>query len=190
MGKMRAVDAAVHALEREGATTTSGVPGGAISPLHAAIRPWNITQHVLAGHVEGAAHMAEGYTCARARAGNIGKTTSSYPRPPARWPSRRAPKKRRGSCAMVEMPLWSPGPTRWGCCGQSPTPGSGNVPQGRERPPPRLPSSRASRGRDFELRGSGAGCTPANRLRCCEMIAGRRARLLRLAKAGLTLEEG
>ena len=149
MGKMRAVDAAVHALEREGATMTSGMPGGAISPLHAAIRPWNITQHVLAGHVEGAAHMAEGYT--RARAGNIGKATSSYPRPPARWPSRRAPKKGRGSCAMVEMPLWSPGPTRWGCCGQSPTPGLGSVPHDREGPQPRLPSSRASRGRGFRV---------------------------------------
>jgi tartronate-semialdehyde synthase len=67
---MRAIDAAVHVLEREGVTTTFGVPGAAINPLYAALRPRNAIRHVLARHVEGAAHMAEGYT--RARAGNIG----------------------------------------------------------------------------------------------------------------------
>jgi tartronate-semialdehyde synthase len=70
MPKMRAVDAAVHVLEREGITTAFGVPGAAINPLYAAIRPRNSIRHVLARHVEGAAHMAEGYT--RAKAGNIG----------------------------------------------------------------------------------------------------------------------
>jgi tartronate-semialdehyde synthase len=67
---MRAVDAAVHVLEREGITATFGVPGAAINPLYSAIRPRNTIGHFLARHVEGAAHMAEGYT--RARAGNIG----------------------------------------------------------------------------------------------------------------------
>ncbi len=70
MPRMRAIDAAVHVLEREGVTTTFGVPGAAINPLYAALRPRNAIRHVLARHVEGAAHMAEGYT--RARAGNIG----------------------------------------------------------------------------------------------------------------------
>lgn len=67
---MRATEAAVHVLEREGVTVTFGVPGAAINPIYAAIRPRNTIQHFLARHVEGAAHMAEGYT--RARAGNIG----------------------------------------------------------------------------------------------------------------------
>jgi tartronate-semialdehyde synthase len=70
MAKMRATEAAVHVLEREGVTVTFGVPGAAINPIYAAIRPRNTIQHFLARHVEGAAHMAEGYT--RARAGNIG----------------------------------------------------------------------------------------------------------------------
>src|SRR5689334_11649150 len=67
---MRAVDAAVHVLEREGVRIAFGVPGAAINPLYSAIRPRNTISHFLARHVEGAAHMAEGYT--RAKAGNIG----------------------------------------------------------------------------------------------------------------------
>ncbi len=70
MAKMRATEAAVHVLEREGVTTAFGVPGAAINPIYAAIRPRNAIRHVLARHVEGASHMAEGYT--RARPGNIG----------------------------------------------------------------------------------------------------------------------
>ena len=70
MAKMRATEAAVHVLEREGVTAAFGVPGAAINPIYAAIRPRNAIRHVLARHVEGASHMAEGYT--RARAGNIG----------------------------------------------------------------------------------------------------------------------
>jgi tartronate-semialdehyde synthase len=67
---MRAVEAAVAILEREGATQTFGVPGAAINPFYAAMRAHGGIQHVLARHVEGASHMAEGYT--RAQAGNIG----------------------------------------------------------------------------------------------------------------------
>ncbi len=70
MAVMRAVEAAIHVLEREGITTTFGVPGAAINPFYAAMRKRNSIKHVLARHVEGASHMAEGYT--RARAGNIG----------------------------------------------------------------------------------------------------------------------
>src|SRR5437867_3705184 len=70
MPKMRAIDAAVHVLEREGVTTAFGGPGAAINPLYSALKaPGSIT-HILARHVEGASHMAEGYT--RAAAGNIG----------------------------------------------------------------------------------------------------------------------
>jgi tartronate-semialdehyde synthase len=70
MPKMRAVDAAVAILEIEGATHTFGVPGAAINPFYSAMRAHGGIKHVLARHVEGAAHMAEGYT--RAGAGNIG----------------------------------------------------------------------------------------------------------------------
>jgi tartronate-semialdehyde synthase len=70
MPRMRAISAAVQILEREGVTHAFGVPGAAINPLYAALRENGSIQHVLARHVEGASHMAEGYT--RAKAGNIG----------------------------------------------------------------------------------------------------------------------
>ena len=70
MTRMRAVDAAVKILELEGATQAFGLPGAAINPFYDAMRKHGGMRHVLARHVEGAAHMAEGYT--RAQAGNIG----------------------------------------------------------------------------------------------------------------------
>src|SRR3982751_1841858 len=70
MPRMRAIDAAVHVLEREGVTHAFGVPGAAINPLYASLKARASITHVLARHVEGASHMAEGYT--RAVAGNIG----------------------------------------------------------------------------------------------------------------------
>src|SRR3954469_545720 len=70
MTNMRAVDAAVLILEKEGATQTFGVPGAAINPFYSAMRAHGGIKHVLARHVEAASHMAEGYT--RATAGNIG----------------------------------------------------------------------------------------------------------------------
>src|SRR6058998_4117599 len=70
MAKMRAIDAAVRILEKEGVTIAFGVPGAAINPLYSALKKRGSIGHFLARHVEGAAHMAEGYTLARA--GNIG----------------------------------------------------------------------------------------------------------------------
>ncbi|WP_458115837.1 glyoxylate carboligase [Arthrobacter sp. D2-10] len=70
MPKMRAVDAAVAILEKEGATTAFGLPGAAINPFYSAMRAHGGIHHVLARHVEGASHMAEGFT--RAKVGNIG----------------------------------------------------------------------------------------------------------------------
>ncbi|WP_420996095.1 glyoxylate carboligase [Cupriavidus sp. 30B13] len=70
MPKMRAVDAAIAVLEKEGVTTAFGVPGAAINPFYSAMRRAGTIDHFLARHVEGASHMAEGYT--RAEAGNIG----------------------------------------------------------------------------------------------------------------------
>ncbi|MDQ7957193.1 MAG: glyoxylate carboligase [Pseudomonadota bacterium] len=70
MAKMTAAQAAVLVMEKEGVTQAFGVPGAAINPLYAALRTHGTIAHILARHVEGASHMAEGYT--RAVAGNIG----------------------------------------------------------------------------------------------------------------------
>ncbi len=70
MARMSAMDAAVRVMEKEGVTCAFGVPGAAINPLYAAMKRRQTIKHVLARHVEGASHMAEGYT--RANAGNIG----------------------------------------------------------------------------------------------------------------------
>src|SRR5512133_4269497 len=70
MAKMKAAMAAVLVMEKEGVTQAFGVPGAAINPLYAQMRERQSIAHILARHVEGASHMAEGYT--RARAGNIG----------------------------------------------------------------------------------------------------------------------
>jgi tartronate-semialdehyde synthase len=70
MAKMTAAEAAVRVLEKEGITVAFGVPGAAINPFYAALRKRDSIRHILARHVEGASHMAEGYT--RAKAGNIG----------------------------------------------------------------------------------------------------------------------
>src|SRR5258706_10981153 len=70
MAKMRAIDAAVRILEKEGVVCAFGVPGAAINPLYSALKRRGSIRHILARHVEGASHMAEGYT--RAKAGNIG----------------------------------------------------------------------------------------------------------------------
>ena len=70
MPRMTTADAAVAILRREGVTNAFGLPGAAINPFYAAMRRDGGITHTLARHVEGASHMAEGYT--RARAGNIG----------------------------------------------------------------------------------------------------------------------
>jgi tartronate-semialdehyde synthase len=78
---MRAVDAAIAVLKKEGIKATFGVPGAAINPFYSAMKKSNDEldqssdkanrmDHYLARHVEGASHMAEGYT--RANPGNIG----------------------------------------------------------------------------------------------------------------------
>ncbi|MFD7667832.1 glyoxylate carboligase [Streptomyces sp. NPDC059788] len=70
MPRMTAARAAVEILKREGVTNAFGVPGAAINPFYAALRAGGGIHHTLARHVEGASHMAEGYT--RAAPGNIG----------------------------------------------------------------------------------------------------------------------
>ena len=75
MTRMRAADAAVLILEKEGATQAFGLPGAAINPFYAAMRAHGGIKHVLARHVEAASHMAEGFT--RAAPGNIGICTGT-----------------------------------------------------------------------------------------------------------------
>ncbi|MCG6659177.1 glyoxylate carboligase [Halomonas campisalis] len=70
MARMTAAEAAIHVLKKEGIDVAFGVPGAAINPFYAAMRKVGGVDHVLARHVEGASHMAEGYT--RTKAGNIG----------------------------------------------------------------------------------------------------------------------
>ncbi|MDN3521678.1 glyoxylate carboligase [Halomonas ramblicola] len=70
MARMTAAEAAVHVLRKEGIDVAFGLPGAAINPFYAALRKVGGVDHVLARHVEGASHMAEGYT--RTKAGNIG----------------------------------------------------------------------------------------------------------------------
>ncbi|QDF96310.1 glyoxylate carboligase [Azoarcus sp. DD4] len=70
MARMRAIDAAAAVMRKEGVSTVFGVPGAAINPLYSAMKKNGGFRHVLARHVEGASHMAEGFT--RTRAGNIG----------------------------------------------------------------------------------------------------------------------
>ncbi|MDQ1632844.1 MAG: tartronate-semialdehyde synthase, partial [Frankiaceae bacterium] len=74
MTRMTAAQAAVEILKKEGVTHLFGLPGAAINPFYKALKSAAEAgaglHHTLARHVEGASHMAEGYT--RAKAGNIG----------------------------------------------------------------------------------------------------------------------
>ncbi|MDH5879851.1 glyoxylate carboligase [Vibrio cyclitrophicus] len=70
MAIMKAIEAAVEVLKREGVDIVFGVPGAAINPMYAAMKKLGGIDHVLARHVEGASHMAEGYT--RTNQDNIG----------------------------------------------------------------------------------------------------------------------
>ncbi|WP_353156543.1 glyoxylate carboligase [Herminiimonas fonticola] len=70
MAKMTAAQAAVWVMQKEGIDQAFGVPGAAINPFYSAMQKQGTIKHILARHVEGATHMAEGYT--RAKAGNIG----------------------------------------------------------------------------------------------------------------------
>ena len=65
MPKMTAIEAAVHVLEKEGVSICFGVPGAAINPFYSALQRNGKIGHILARHVEGASHMAEGYTRAK-----------------------------------------------------------------------------------------------------------------------------
>ncbi len=69
MAKMRAVDAIVLILEKEGATEAFGLPGAAINPLYSAMKAHGGIRHTLHRHVEGASHAADGYSRATGKIG-------------------------------------------------------------------------------------------------------------------------
>ncbi|GGL87288.1 glyoxylate carboligase [Glutamicibacter protophormiae] len=69
MAKMRAVDAIVLILEKEGATEAFGLPGAAINPLYSAMKRHGGIRHTLHRHVEGASHAADGYSRATGKIG-------------------------------------------------------------------------------------------------------------------------
>ncbi|WP_353951530.1 glyoxylate carboligase [Knoellia sp. S7-12] len=70
MARMKTAEVAVEIMKKEGITNVFGLPGAAINPFYKAMQTQGGLHHTLARHVEGASHMAEGYT--RAKAGNIG----------------------------------------------------------------------------------------------------------------------
>ena len=53
MARMKAIEAAVRVLEKEGITCAFGVPGAAINPLYAALKARGSIRHILARHVDG-----------------------------------------------------------------------------------------------------------------------------------------
>lgn len=69
MPKMRAVDAIVQILEKEGAVEAFGLPGAAINPLYSAMKAHGGIRHTLHRHVEGASHAADGYSRATGKIG-------------------------------------------------------------------------------------------------------------------------
>ena len=118
MAKMKAIEAAVKVLEKEGVSVTFGVPGAAINPLYAAMKEHGGIGHILARHVEGASHMAEGYT--RAVAGNTKRPmVISSGNAQARaavncWPGWRSGRRRteRSAAQRLRKPASSPGGPR------------------------------------------------------------------------------
>jgi len=59
MSRMRAIDAAVCVLEREGVTHAFGVPGAAINPLYSAMKLRGSITHVLTRHVDNVVEFEE-----------------------------------------------------------------------------------------------------------------------------------
>src|SRR6187551_1616438 len=67
--KMTGGDAILRCLEAEGVEVMFGIPGGAIMPTYDAMARGTTVRHVLARHVQGAGHMAQGYARAAGRVG-------------------------------------------------------------------------------------------------------------------------
>ncbi|GAL30293.1 glyoxylate carboligase [Vibrio variabilis] len=59
-GKNESNRSSSSSTKKEGVHIAFGVPGAAINPMYAAMKALGGIEHVLARHVEGASHMAEG----------------------------------------------------------------------------------------------------------------------------------
>ena len=65
---MRAAEAILEALKREGVDTIFGFPGGSVIPLYDAIYQSDL-EHILVRHEQGAGHAADGYARASGKVG-------------------------------------------------------------------------------------------------------------------------
>ena len=70
MATMTATEAAVNVMRKEGIEVAFGILGAAINPIYTSLRKLGGIRHLPARRVEGASHMAEGYS--RAARGSIG----------------------------------------------------------------------------------------------------------------------
>lgn len=61
VNKRTGSEAVIEALKAEGANLLFGVTGGAIMPIYDALHKDGELQHIMVGHEQGGAHMAEGY---------------------------------------------------------------------------------------------------------------------------------
>ncbi|MGI8562116.1 MAG: biosynthetic-type acetolactate synthase large subunit [Candidatus Dormibacter sp.] len=72
---MTGADILLEALEREGVDTIFGYPGGANLPIYQRLHAHPRLRHILVGHEQGAAHMADGYARASGRPGVVFATS-------------------------------------------------------------------------------------------------------------------
>ena len=69
MVRMTGSQILLECLQREGADTLFGYPGGVVLPLYDTLPQFPAIRHVLVRHEQGAAHMADGYARASGRTG-------------------------------------------------------------------------------------------------------------------------
>ena len=69
MVRMTGSQILLECLQREGADTFFGYPGGVVLPLYDTLPQFPAIRHVLVRHEQGAAHMADGYARASGRTG-------------------------------------------------------------------------------------------------------------------------
>ena len=69
MARMTGAQMVLESLQREGADTIFGYPGGVVLPLYDTLPQFPGIRHVLCRHEQGAAHMADGYARASGKMG-------------------------------------------------------------------------------------------------------------------------
>ena len=68
-GELTGAQSLVKSLERVGAETVFGIPGGAILPAYDPLYDSDKVRHILVRHEQGAGHAAQGYAMATGRVG-------------------------------------------------------------------------------------------------------------------------